>query len=90
MPALGAIWFGARQANPAEGLVWVWVGLGLIMLGRAVTIMVPYLLQKGPFRKLADDGDDAGGAGGVGEGAKGGAAAGGLTLSWGGHKLKLA
>jgi len=60
-------------------LVYVWLGLGLLMSIRAVSIMVAYLLKRGPFRELSLPSD----LGDRGNGKRG------WVLTWGENRLKL-
>ena len=66
------------QVNHAA-LVYVWLGLGLLMSVRAVTILAAYLLKRGPFRELSLPSDQ----GDRGNGKRG------WVLSWGQARLKL-
>lgn len=45
----------AGQASAPPELLLVWAGLSLLMALRVLTIYVPYLLHKGPFRQLFKD-----------------------------------
>jgi hypothetical protein len=56
LPAIALISWGATQATPGSTLVWVWTGLSVLMTLRSISIAIPWLLKRGPFKKLALEG----------------------------------
>lgn len=56
IPAIALVSYGASQATGGNTLVWVWTGLSVLMALRSISIAVPWLLKRGPFKKLALDG----------------------------------
>ena len=51
---LGAQWVAQHAAGPEAQLTVVWAGLTVVMMGRLLTIFIPFKLQKAPFDKLKD------------------------------------
>jgi hypothetical protein len=45
---------GSRVAltNPPATMLWVWGGLGALMMGRAASIATPWVAKVGPFAQL--------------------------------------
>lgn len=52
---LGARWVAETAAGPGAQLTVVWAGLAVVMMGRFLTIFVPFKLRKAPFDKFEDD-----------------------------------
>jgi hypothetical protein len=54
-PAVACIVFASMQETSILSLIWVWTGLALVMLMRAVTIWLPFTRRAWMFKSLPPD-----------------------------------